>query len=142
IALDRRTEVTATDMTLAIPEVELLYSEEGTFTTHASPSLQFNVYKNYIYRLDNVDDTPVINTYFTTAGEKASDAKANGYFHNLQFQKNSDGRWIATGDHWCKPDTYIPEYEFWFDKVELRRWTLKYTVTGPKKDYISFSSFT
>ncbi|RPA73160.1 FAD/NAD(P)-binding domain-containing protein [Ascobolus immersus RN42] len=140
ITPDKLSEDTAS--TLAIPEVELLYSEEGAFSTQTSPPLQFNVYKNYVYRLDMTNETPVINTYFTSAEKNASDAKANGYFHDLQFRRNSEGRWVATGDHWCKPDTYIPEYEFWFDGVELRKWTLTYTVTGPKKDYVSRSTFT
>ena len=43
--------------------------------------------------------------------------------------------WRARASHLCVEDLYDVHYEFNFRAVNLRDWSLGYTVKGPKKDY-------
>lgn len=43
----------------------------------------------------------------------------------------------AQADHWCDPDSYRVDYEFSGWPV----WTMVWAVRGPRKDYVSESTF-
>lgn len=124
---------------------ELVYTESGTFHTLASPAsaaLTFTAHKCYLYRL--VPNTPpTLSAYFLAPGTHpatALTASLEGHFHELTFERK-DGKWTATGKHWCAPDWYDARYEFEFDGCELKAWELEYVVKGPKKDYVSLTRY-
>jgi hypothetical protein len=48
---------------------------------------------------------------------------------------SSGGGWRARAHHLCIKDTYDVEYEFVFQGVDVLRWSMKYNVKGPQKDY-------
>jgi hypothetical protein len=44
---------------------------------------------------------------------------------------------VAEAEHWCDPDTYRVAYDFTLWPL----WTATWRVTGPRKDYISVTTY-
>jgi hypothetical protein len=118
--------------------LEYLYVEEGTF--RATNGFSFTATRRYIYRYDETSDT--LSVWFV----KPDDAlRADYLFHNVEFgaASGSDGGgWRATAGHLCIDDFYGVEYEFVFKAVNIERWSVKYKVKGPKKDYTLEGTYT
>lgn len=118
-------------------EAEYLYLEDGKLTTQQGLSLTAT--RRYVYRIQK--GTHAISSWFV----KPDDGSTVHYlFHELNFAETNDdqqkigniGRLVATGHHLCIDDDYRVEYGFQAREGTLPAWSLRYTVNGPKKDYI------
>ena len=89
------------------------YKEEGTLVINGS---EHKMYREYIYLLEG--DT--ICTYFKETPPRL--------FQCLKREKDSK---FASGEHACKQDKYVGEYEF----KSKQEFIQKQIVRGPKKDY-------
>lgn len=77
------------------------------------------------------------------------DKSVDYLFHELEIipptkskdEIKGDEPWRAKSSHLCIDDTYDVEYEFWFNGVQLSKWTMEYDVKGPQKDYRIRSTF-
>ena len=106
-----------------------MYTEEGTLKM--DNGMTFPATRRYIYRYDEAADQ--ITAWFT-----ADDSESVGnFFNRWEFQKPADDEhgWIATGSHWCSPDTYKNNCEFRFKGASLETFGITYEATGPNKDY-------
>ncbi|KAL6904110.1 hypothetical protein GGI43DRAFT_311095 [Trichoderma evansii] len=117
-------------------DLEYLYVEDGEFKT--TSGFGFRATRRYIWRYDSKKDT--ISVWFA----KPDDQKRADYlFHEIEFesppsgdnQKREKEGWKAKAGHLCIDDYYNVKYEFAFNKVNLAKWSIEYTVNGPKKDY-------
>ncbi|GAM29118.1 hypothetical protein SAMD00019534_122940, partial [Acytostelium subglobosum LB1] len=104
-----------TTMTSQDDANSLQYEESGILISNDNAGTPVN--QRYIYRYQ--DDR--IHVYF--------DAVPNDgrLLHSLDFINSN----LATGHHWCPPDTYDATYEF----VNPHEFHLTYCVQGPKKNY-------
>lgn len=123
---------------------EYLYIEEGEFTTN---NFSFKATRRYVWRYDDESDT--LSVWFT----KPDDEKRADYlFHEIEFEppaldgdrrvKESGKGWKAKSGHLCIDDYYDVKYSFRFQAVNLRDWSIGYTVKGPKKDYTISGTYT
>jgi hypothetical protein len=122
---------------------EYLYVEEGTLKLAVGVELRAN--KRYVYRYS--ERTDKLSAWFV----KADDGLSVDYFFNeADFgAEKSEGsvemktgkQCVATGAHLCEEDMYNSRYEFHFDGARLDRFSIKYVVKGPRKDYISETWF-
>lgn len=117
-------------------DLEYLYIEDGEFKT--TSGFGFRATRRYIWRYDSKKD--VISVWFA----KPDDQKRADYlFHEIEFesppsgdnQKREREGWKTKAGHLCIDDYYNVKYEFSFNKVNLAKWSIEYTVNGPKKDY-------
>lgn len=117
-------------------DLEYLYIEDGEFKT--TSGFGFRATRRYIWRYDSKKD--VVSVWFA----KPDDQKRADYlFHEIEFESPPSGDnerrenegWKAKAGHLCIDDYYNVKYEFSFDKVNLAKWSIEYTVNGPKKDY-------
>ncbi|EHK18044.1 uncharacterized protein TRIVIDRAFT_57871 [Trichoderma virens Gv29-8] len=117
-------------------DLEYLYIEDGEFKT--SSGFGFKATRRYIWRYDSKKDT--ISVWFA----KPDDQKRADYlFHEIEFEapplddnkKREKGGWAAKAGHLCIDDYYNVKYNFAFKAVNLEKWSIEYTVNGPKKDY-------
>lgn len=119
-------------------ENELLYNEQGKLTLSSMDSLDesLNVSQKYLYIYD--PNTDQINSYFV---EK--NTLRGSFFHQLRFEEKqtSTDQWIATGEHLCGQDHYCVFYSFHVNGTSLSQFQIKYVVKGPKKDYVSSTTF-
>ncbi|KAI9158178.1 Thiol-specific monooxygenase [Paramyrothecium foliicola] len=110
---------------------EYLYIEEGEFKTQQG--FGFRASRRYVWRYD--DTREVLSVWFV----KPEDQKRADYlFHEIEFEQPAGGRekgWPAKAGHLCIDDYYDVKYNFAFRAVNLREWSIEYTVKGPKKDY-------
>jgi len=125
---------------------ESLYSERGEFATEQG--LKIKASRQYVYRYQNHADE--ISAWFV----KPDDGTSVDYlFHDLGF--GSEGLGVlpetqhvdphtitAKGGHLCIDDYYTANYSFYFDRGILDRWSVKYTVKGPNKDYRADAEYT
>lgn len=118
-------------------EAEYLYIEDGKLTTQQGLSLTAT--RRYVYRLQK--GTHAISSWFV----KPDDGSTVHYlFHELNFAETNDDQQkignirhlVATGHHLCIDDDYRIEYGFQAREGTIPGWSLRYTVKGPKKDYI------
>lgn len=123
-------------------EAEYLYLENGKLTTQQG--LTLTTTRRYVYRLQR--DTHEISSWFV----KPDDVSTVDYlFHELNFADTDDyqhnagnaGNLVANGHHLCINDEYRAEYGFHAREGTLPRWSLRYTVKGPKKDYIADAEY-
>ncbi|CAK7206243.1 hypothetical protein SEUCBS139899_009030 [Sporothrix eucalyptigena] len=112
---------------------EYLYVEDGTFTASSGPS--FRATRRYVWRYNERQDK--ITVWFARTDDAS---KADYLFHPLEFAPTEKG-WKATAGHLCIDDFYDVHYQFSLKGVNLKSWTLKYGVRGPKKDYTISGSF-
>ncbi|KAL7792052.1 hypothetical protein V8C37DRAFT_410212 [Trichoderma ceciliae] len=117
-------------------DLEYLYIEDGEFTT--TSGFGFKATRRYIWRYDSKKD--IISVWFA----KPEDQKRADYlFHEVEFElpaadgieKREKEGWAAKAGHLCIDDYYNVKYNFAFNKVDLEKWSIEYTVNGPKKDY-------
>ncbi|KAJ6445048.1 pyridine nucleotide-disulfide oxidoreductase [Purpureocillium lavendulum] len=120
--------------------MEYLYIEDGEFKTDGG--FGFRATRRYVWRYDEPTDT--LSVWFA----KPEDQKRADYlFHEVEFVKpdrggrDADG-WKAKAGHLCIDDYYDVKYNFAFEAVNLRDWTIEYTVNGPKKDYTIHGTYT
>ncbi|KAG6039864.1 hypothetical protein E4U41_001941 [Claviceps citrina] len=113
------------------PGLEYLYVEDGEFRT--KQGFGFRATRRYVWRYDEQKET--LGVWFV----KPDDAKrADYFFHEIDFVQPTEGRhggWTAKAGHLCIDDYYHVEYNFAFEAVNLKDWTIQYTVNGPQKDY-------
>lgn len=123
-------------------EAEYLYLEDGKLTTQQGLSLAAT--RRYVYRLQK--GTHAISSWFV----KPDDGSTVHYlFHELKFAETDHdqqkigniGHVVATGHHLCIDDDYRVEYRFQAVEGTLPGWNLRYTVKGPKKDYITDAEY-
>ncbi|POR35840.1 Thiol-specific monooxygenase [Tolypocladium paradoxum] len=111
--------------------MEYLYIEDGEFKTDGG--FGFRATRRYIWRYDERKD--VLSVWFA----KPEDQKRADYlFHDIEFLAPQGGRdegWSAKAGHLCIDDYYDVKYNFAFEAVNLKQWSIEYTVNGPKKDY-------
>ena len=119
---------------------ECIYSEKGDFVTDMGFTMKAT--RQYVYRYQERSDE--ISIWFV----KTDGETVDYIFHNLDFEEEASfndllenkpvsSDFSAAGHHFCKPDTYYPEYAFHFVGDALSTWHIKYKVKGPQKDYIS-----
>lgn len=118
---------------------EYLYIEEGEFKTESG--FGFKATRRYVWRYDEERD--VLSVWFAKPG----DAKRADYlFHEVEFEMPVDGQrergWPAKAEHLCIDDFYDVKYNFAFQAVNLREWSVGYTVKGPKKNYMIRGTYT
>lgn len=116
---------------------EYLYIEDGEFKTEQG--FGFRATRRYVYRYDEATDK--LSVWFAHPEQQK---RADYLFHEVEFQqadKDSDG-WSAKSGHLCIDDYYDVKYNFKFKAVNLKRWTVAYTVNGPKKDYTIRGAYT
>lgn len=101
---------------------ELKYSEDVEITLSEGKTL--NGYQHYIYRFQ--DDNKV-DVYF---------ADGVRLFHSLECSA-LDNKPEHQATHYCQPDTYTTSY-FFYDTM----FQIEHRVNGPKKDYISRTTYT
>ncbi len=132
--------------TSPVYDAEYLYIENGRLTTQQGLSLTAN--RRYVYRFQ--EKTNTISAWFVKPDGGSS---VDYLFHKLKFVAPDDdasfeqdenrriGIVEATGRHPCVDDDYQAQYGFRFREGSLRTWTLRYTVKGPKKDYIADAEY-
>ncbi|ODA77823.1 hypothetical protein RJ55_06425 [Drechmeria coniospora] len=111
--------------------LEYLYVEAGEFTTDSG--FRFPATRRYVWRYDERKD--LLSVWFTKPDD---DKRADYLFHEIEFEQptaRGDESWRAKAGHLCVDDYYDVKYRFAFDAVNLRDWSIEYTVNGPKKDY-------
>lgn len=120
---------------------EYLYIEEGEFKTETG--FGFRATRRYVWRYD--DDTDSLSVWFV----KPDDEKRVDYlFHAVEFEQPSgegerrSNGWNAKAGHLCVEDFYDVNYNFKFQAVNLKDWSVGYTVRGPKKDYTIRGTYT
>ena len=114
---------------------------------------------SYVYHYS--ESTDKIDVWFAKPDYKTSDY----FFHELEFLLPSDKTasdlqpWKAKSSHLCKSsvgfddfemgltiigidDLYNVTYEFSFQGTVLVKWTSRYEVKGPKKDYVIENLYT
>lgn len=64
-------------------------------------------------------------------GRVAVHFEDGSYFHSFDLCARS------SADHWCKPDAYAVRYDF----SGWPRWTSRWSVNGPRKEYVSESRY-
>lgn len=122
-------------------DAEYLYIENGIFTTEHGVSLVAS--RRYVYRFEK--DSEKISAWFVKSDHGST---VDYLFHNLNFKPLKDASskmkeraeidtLIAMGHHPCVDDKYQADYNFQLRGCTLDRWSLKYTVRGPNKDYIA-----
>ena len=127
-------------------DLEYLYEEEGSLTTEQGLSLRGT--RHYVYRYQEETDT--ISAWFVKPESKSV---VDYLFHEVKFStgkgQNESGflgsrgkRFRAQGHHLCIDDDYDAEYEFMPKAGRLDTWSVKYKVTGPKKDYTLSANYT
>ncbi|PNY23203.1 Thiol-specific monooxygenase, partial [Tolypocladium capitatum] len=113
------------------PGMEYLYIEDGEF--RADGGFGFRATMRYVWRYD--ERNGVLGVWFA----KPEDPKRADYlFHEIEFLTPQGGRgkgWSAKAGHLCISDYYDVKYDFAFEAVNLKQWTIEYIVNGPKKDY-------
>ncbi len=134
---------------------DLLYDEKGTFTSNSG--FQFNGYKQYIYRYNHRSNQ--MSVWFVKID---SEKEPDYIFHNIVAFQDTDiggedhrlqGRSMAPEDnrlkfpgiqaegemHLCGNDEYNTHYWFELQKNDnidvLQKFTISYSVSGPRKDY-------
>ncbi|KAG5913080.1 hypothetical protein E4U53_005023, partial [Claviceps sorghi] len=111
--------------------LEYLYVEDGEFKT--DQGYGFRATRRYVWRYD--DKTESLSVWFA----KPHDPKRADYlFHEIDFvqpEPGCHGRWTARAGHLCIDDYYAVEYNFAFEAVDLKEWSIEYAVNGPNKDY-------
>jgi hypothetical protein len=91
---------------------------------------------SYVYRYAEATDK--LTVWFTEDDHRTVDY----FFHEIKFEpKPGPLGWRATSNHLCVQDMYDVEYDFAFKGVYLEKWSPKYTVKGPNKDYTIQSHF-
>lgn len=123
-------------------EAEYLYLEDGKLTTQQGLSLVAT--RRYVYRLQK--DTHAISSWFVKPDDRST---VDYLFHELNFSEidgdqskiGNIGNLVANGHHLCIDDDYRAEYGFLAREGTLAGWSLKYTVKGPKKDYIADAEY-
>lgn len=122
-------------------DAEYLYVEHGILTTEQGSSLTAS--RQYVYRFKKESDQ--ISVWFV---KPDNGSIVDYFFHRLNFKPLSDASsklkerrdidtFIAIGDHPCVDDHYQADYKFHLRGFTLNGWSLKYTVKGPKKDYVA-----
>ncbi|CAH0017308.1 unnamed protein product [Clonostachys rhizophaga] len=121
--------------------LEYLYIEEGEFKTDLG--FGFKASRRYVWRYD--EDRDVLSQWFV----KPDDEKRVDYlFHEIKFLQPDDREkaksqgWQAQAGHLCIDDFYNVKYDFSFEAVNLKQWSIGYTVKGPKKDYSISGTYT
>ncbi len=94
----------------------LTYTEEGTLAFPGQPPLTAR--QSYLWRADGA----ALAVHF-------QDKTA---FHHIDLTKKN-----PTARHDCAPDTYLVTYDF----TAWPNWSATWTVTGPRKDYVSTSRY-
>ena len=114
--------------------LEYLYVEDGEFKTNLG--FGFRATRRYVWRYDEKKES--LSVWFA----KPNDPKRADYlFHEIDFLQPNQGRdgdgggWKAKAGHLCIDDYYNVKYNFAFKAVNLKDWSIEYTVNGPKKDY-------
>ena len=112
--------------------LEYLYIEEGEFKTDTG--FGFRATRRYVWRYDEGRDA--LSVWFVNPDDEK---RADYLFHEIEFEQPADGKrdrgWSAKAGHLCIDDFYDVNYNFAFQAVNLREWSIGYTVKGPKKDY-------
>jgi cation diffusion facilitator CzcD-associated flavoprotein CzcO len=117
---------------------EYLYTE-----AHASTGETHRGSQQYVYRYDERLDQ--LEVYFVERDDMAS---IDRLFHRLEIQPpnpsedNGDNSkqhgglvpWTALWSHTCAEDRHEGKYTFFFQGVELAKWSFVHSVKGPKKD--------
>jgi len=119
---------------------EYLYVEEGTLKTDKGFELRAS--RRYVYRYNEEADT--IRAFFV----KEDGLTVDYFFNEAGFEaprsdvEVTEGKsWVANGSHLCEKDMYESRYEFRFVGARLEKWSIKYVVKGPRKDYVSETWF-
>lgn len=68
---------------------------------------------------------------------EAVDGQIQVLFDDGRFFHAFDPSGMASGDHWCAPDSYAVRYDF----SEWPVWRSRWSVNGPRKDYVMESLF-
>ncbi|KAF1972206.1 hypothetical protein BU23DRAFT_555241 [Bimuria novae-zelandiae CBS 107.79] len=139
---------TATFTLLKTDPPTLLYAEEGEFET--TTGLRFTVRRKYIYILRQEDDSSHISVYFSEEGKdvgalfvEMGDLAALGDASSTLTAQNKE-------QHLCGQDLYSASWRFSQAMLQERSqwgelrsyWMLRYDVKGPKKDYVSETTYT
>lgn len=101
-------------------ENELRYSEAVEISLDEQKKM--SGYQHYIYRLENENK---LNVYF-------DDGRL---FHSIEFT-DAPSECTHKASHYCQPDTYNTFYFFSNDTFQI-----KHEVNGPKKSYISCTTY-
>ncbi|KUJ22674.1 FAD/NAD(P)-binding domain-containing protein [Mollisia scopiformis] len=120
-------------------DMEYLYFEEGDFRPSWGGTMTAK--RSYIYHYQEKSDA--MDVWFAKGDGKTSDY----FFHRLEFLVEGRERelgepWRARSSHLCIEDLYNVEYEFYFRGTVVERWTSRYNVKGPKKDYVIENLYT
>ena len=128
-------------------DAEYLYSEIGDFTTPQGLKLKAN--RQYVWRYHDSSDSVTV-WFVKTDGSQTVDY----LFHTLSFHKpESENREhfqqalpfdvTASGHHSCEKDDYQVDHTFRMKSISvIDQWTAKFTVRGPRKNYIAVSNYT
>lgn len=124
---------------------EYLYSEQGDFKTEQG--LTMKATRKYVYRYQ--ENTDGMSAWFV---KPDSGAEVDYLFHTVMFKHDEDtsrekitrAKVIlrASGNHLCIADNYLSDYFFELESGRLSKWGVKYTVTGPQKDYVADAVYT
>lgn len=118
--------------------MEYLYIEDGEFKTEQG--FGFRASRRYVWRYDEQKES--LSVWFA---KPDAPKRADYLFHEIEFMQPEDGRekgWSAKAGHLCIDDYYDVKYNFAFEAVNLKNWSIEYTVNGPKKDYTINGTYT
>lgn len=106
---------------------QYLFAEKGEFLVNGA-SLQ--VSKNYIYELDEADDSIKIYDY--------KDNQKTNMLFSLVFSREAK-HICAKTEHLCSKDLYKATFDI--PEEEFNEFSLTYDVAGPHKKYVSSTTF-
>jgi hypothetical protein len=117
---------------------DLLYEETGHFTTEQG--MTFEVSRQYIYTYNPDKDT--LDVYFAKLSPDKSSYARDYIFVSLHMKQSEtgDSGWMGECCHPCGQDIYESSFLFTFQGIFLKEILMKYTVTGPFKDYLSVTT--
>ena len=118
-----------------LPIYDLMYDEEGEFLTENG--MKFEVSRKYIYTYNPEKDT--LDIYFVKYDEANKMYIKDYIFVTLSFHASEEG-WIGDCCHPCGQDIYESSFMFSFQGIFLKKAYMKYTVSGPFKDYLSITN--
>ena len=126
-------------------ESEYLYTENGDYVTEQGFTMKATRQYAYRYKIE----TDEASAWFVKTD---GSSEVDYLFHQINISPKAsqapfsdqtlrDESMTAEGHHLCIKDDYNAAYAFDFRDLVLQKWTVRYDVKGPEKDYVSETTY-
>ena len=124
---------------------EYAYFEDGEFSTDTGLCIKSR--RRYVYRYQEASDS--ITAWFVKTDNEAD---VDYLFHEVKFceppsvlrdvvMSDTMSNCTAFGYHLCIEDRYSAKYVFYFCRRSMRKFSVKFVVKGPRKDYTADATY-